>query len=906
MDNGRSVEAASVASLLRHLRLDRGLTQEELAARSGLSARSISDIERGLRRMPRRDTVELLSAALELSDDERSQLASTIGPRTRRPPAASAGASTTGRFPGGTGPSSLGTGLPAPLTSFVGRQREAAAVADLVLADLVRLVVLTGPGGVGKTRLALRVATDLRDEFDEIRWVSLAPVSSPSFLVPAIAEALQIRETAEMPLQERLVQVLGGRRLLLVLDNFERLVPAAPRVADLLGACPKLKVLATSRATLGISGEQIFPVPPLALEEEAVQLFVERARSAQPDFALSDENTNAIATICARLDGLPLAIELAAARIRLLPVDVLAARVDRRLTVLTGGAQDLPPRQRTLRDAIAWSYDLLTDEEQALFRRLAGFEAVGGRGGAGERGRDILSPSVLDGLASLVDKSLIQLGPQPAAVGVPSEPRYGVLETIQEFGREQLAASGEDAATRCRAAAYFLALAERAEPHLSGPEQQAWLDRLEADHDNLRAALAWTVDAGEAETGLRLATALAHFWYVRGHPSEGREWLEGAAERARDRPSLAALRAKALSGAALLAAHLGDFAAAIRLGEQGLAIASEFDDTGEVARALSHLGTIATQQGEYDRATALFEDALSGYRSVGDEQGIAGVLGNLGQQALKRGEHDRAEALIGQALDRYRAIGDQRGIAVSLGNLGWMAGKQGDLERAATYFREAIEINRRVGYKRGLAIELDRLAAVMHRLNDLRRSRSLFREALGLWRELGDPVDLGVWCEQFAWLEAVSGRGESAGRFLGAAAALWESVGRAAFAADRSRNKLTIDAAEAAIGQQAFAAAWEAGRALSLPELHAEAEAAAADDAGFPEMARTVADPLGLTAREREVLALVAEGRSDREIADALFIGHSTARRHVTNVLGKLGVNSRTAAAAIAIRSESG
>ncbi|MGH2558347.1 MAG: ATP-binding protein [Thermomicrobiales bacterium] len=382
MDVGQSIEATSVASLLRHLRLDRGWTQEELAERAGLSARGISDLERGLRRMPRRDTVELLAAALVLSADEQAQLASAIGPRVRSMPARGAGVPT-------TGPSSVTAGMPAPLTSFVGREREVAAVCNLPGAAHVRLVTLTGASGVGKTRLALQVARHLQDDLAGIHWVSLASATSPALVMRTIADALEIWDTGEKPRVDRLRDALRTEPLVLILDSVERVVTAAPEVADLLAHSPPLKVLATSRVPLGISGEQIFPVPPVVLPaaadadsltsltaaaiegNEAVKLFVSRARSAQPDFLLTDGNAVAIATVCARLDGLPLAIELAAARIRLLPADALAARLERRLTLLTGGAQDLPPRLRTMRDAIGWSYDLLTDDGQALFRRRA-------------------------------------------------------------------------------------------------------------------------------------------------------------------------------------------------------------------------------------------------------------------------------------------------------------------------------------------------------------------------------------------------------------------------------------------------------------------------------------------------------------------------------------------------------
>jgi predicted ATPase/class 3 adenylate cyclase len=521
--------------------------------------------------------------------------------------------------------------LPVQPTPLVGRVREVGAVCALMHRDEVRLVTLTGPGGIGKTRLGLQVAAELSESFaDGVFFVDLAPLRNPSLVLSTIAQIIGIQEAAGQPLLERLADVLQQKQLLLLLDNFEQVMSAAMQVADLLSACPSLKVLVTSRERLHVRAEHEFAVPPLALldpnrlpelatlaQSEAVALFLERAQATKSDFQLNPTNARAIAEICARLDGLPLAIELAAARIKLLSPQALLARLDQRLTVLTSGARDVPARHQTLRHTIAWSYDLLSAQEQRLFRRLAVFV-----GGCTPEAVESVSTAVddtnadlLDSMASLLDKSLLQRVEQDG-----DEPRFAMLETIREYGLEMLASAGEEQATRMAHAAYYLALAERAEPELSGPQQLIWFERLEREHDNLRAALSWLLEQGaheqSKEHALRLGGALSRFWEIRGYVSEGWRWLERVLEISRGERS--AVRAKALIGAGALASLQDDFGQAEALCEEGMALCRELGDRRGSATALSSLGYAALMRSNYAAAHAQLEEALTLFREVGD------------------------------------------------------------------------------------------------------------------------------------------------------------------------------------------------------------------------------------------------------------------------------------------------
>jgi predicted ATPase/class 3 adenylate cyclase len=685
--------------------------------------------------------------------------------------------------------------LPEQPTPLLGRQREVAAVRALLLREDVRLVTLTGPGGIGKTRLGLQVAADLTERLsDGVFLVTLASITDPGLVAPTIAQTLGLREAGGRSASESLQAYLATKQLLLVLDNFEQVVAASPVVADLLAACPRLKVLVTSRQALRVRGEHEFPVPPLDLPEgpgnvatlsqsAAAVLFIERALAVKPDFTLTDDAARAVAEICRRLDGLPLAIELAAARVKLLPPDAMLARLSSRLDLLTAGARDLPDRQRTLRDAIGWSYDLLAPDEQALFRRLAVFA-----GGWTLAAAEVIAAAtgtpdlaLFDGLGSLVDKSLVR----QREVGARREPRFSMLETIREYGLEQLGASGEDETLRRAHAAYYLDLAEQAEPHLTRSEQGVWLERLEREHDNLRAALGWARDSGDVALGLRLAGALWRFWYTHGYLSEGRSCLEEmlALAEGRDDAALGSMRAKALYGAATLASTQDDFARALALWQMSLAQSREVGDNVVAASALNALGLTTLQQGAPEQAIAFFEESLALGRAVGEPWGIARTLLSLGQIAYVQADYPRARSLFEECLALMRQVGSMSHSAVALLYLGHVAREQ----------------------------------------NDLSRALALYQEALALSQALGDKLRLAREMEGLATVAGAQDHAERAVRLLAAAAAMRDLLGSAQHPMDRPAVDRVLEHLRATLGESAFAAAWAAGQALSLEDAIYEA-----------------------------------------------------------------------------------
>ncbi len=803
--------------------------------------------------------------------------------------------------------------LPAQTTPLIGRTKEVGELCDLLQRPDVRLVTLVGPPGTGKTRLALEAAARVLDRFaDGVWFVPLVLLQDAERVPSAVAQALGVLETGAEPLRDRLAAALREQHALLALDNFEQVTEAGSVVADLLAACPRLTVVVTSRAPLKVYGEHEFPVLPLAVPDlqqlpalpaleaiPSVALFLERARSVKPDFAISMENARVVAEICARLDGLPLAIELAAARVKLFPPRAIVARLQRRLDLLTGGAQERPARQQTLRAAIGWSYDLLSPAEQTLFRRLAVFaggstlEAAEAVCSAAEEPLDLL-----DGLTSLVDKNL--LGSREQAGG---EPRFHMLETIRAYALEQLGSSQEAATIWQRHAEYFLRLAEAAEGPLDGPQHGLWLDRLEREHDNLRSALQWALDSGHAETALRLAGSLWRFWFKRGLLSEGQSWLDAALALPDKGSPLA--RSKALNGAGNLAGIRSDLDRARTLHEEALAVRQDLGDTKAVATSLNNLANVARLQGDSARAIALHERSLAVTRDSGDRHGTARSLHNLALVARDTGDYARARALHEESLAILRSLGDEYGVALALNNLGYVVWLLGDRERAEALQAEALSLYREQGDTWGIAHALLHLASVEEDEGDRAQATALFVESLGLFRKLGVKRNIAVCLEGLARLAAAAGSYAQAATLLGSADLVQESVGVRRAPVEAERHARATATIQAHLGNGRFATAWEGGRAMPM-EQAIDYALAVAEETRSPAAASHMAQPHDLvdplTQREREVVRLLARGLTNRQIAHELVISEATAAVHVKHVLGKLGVESRAQAAIWAVQ----
>jgi predicted ATPase/class 3 adenylate cyclase/Tfp pilus assembly protein PilF len=730
------------------------------------------------------------------------------------------------------------TNLPLQPTPLIGREADVAVIADLLRTGQTRLVTLTGPGGTGKTRLALEIAAQLTDLApDGVSFVDLAPIDDAALAPSVIAGILGLREEGGRDLRATLIDFVRPRKMLLVLDNLEQIRPAADfarLAAEALTVCPELRLLATSRAPLKLRAEREYPVPPLPIpdarhlpplahlaQNAAVQLFVARAQAANPAFALTSDNAAAVAEICARLDGLPLAIELAAARIRGLTARDLARRLGAHLDLLASRAADRPDRQQTLRTAIAWSYDLLPPAEQALYRRVAVFaggltlesaEAIAAAGSP-------LALDPLDGLTALIEQSLLRLDEEP------DPPRYRMLETLRAYGQERLATAGEEEAIRAVHASIVLAATRSTADGLRGPDAARWSEILEAEHDNLRAALRWATDAGQAELALALAGAAWTFWETRGYLTEGRMWLD--AVLAASPTDASTERAEALLGAGGLARLQGDLMSAAALAEESLGVWRQRGDRTGEARALRALAVVADRQGDEARALALCGQSLELSRQVGDTFGIAVALNSLGVILWNTGQSAAARAMLEESLALERRAGHRARLPMPLNNLALLAIETGELAQARAYLEESLVIDRELGRQSGVADTLENLGMVALADGDLSQAARLFAESLQFHRELGDRYSVANALESIASVATETGDAAAAARLYAAAAALREAIGAPLPQSETSRHEQGVAATRAHLDPDAFTASWEAGARLAWTEAAAEALATA-------------------------------------------------------------------------------
>jgi predicted ATPase/DNA-binding CsgD family transcriptional regulator len=762
--------------------------------------------------------------------------------------------------------------LPNPPTSFVGREHELFEAVRLL--DTTRLLTLIGVGGCGKTRLALQVAIRQTDVFEDgVCWVDLVGLSESALVTQSVAQALDLREASRESLLETLTNYLKAKRLLLVLDNCEHLLAACRELVDaLLRACPLLKVLTTSREPLAIAGELTWLVPALSLPDvtrlpqhdhhlaaefgryDAIRLFVERAQAVLPTFTLTNQNAMAVTQVCQRLDGMPLAIELAAARVNVLAVQQIAQRLDDRFALLAGGNRTaLIPRHQTLRATMDWSYDLLSESERILFRRLSVFAGGFGIEAAEEigAGDGLRQNNILDLLSHLIDKSLVVADTQQR-----NEARYHLLETIRQYASDKLHEAGEADTVRDRHLEFFIQFAETAETQLGGAEQVQWLDRLEPDHDNFRAALKWSEESGRAMIGLRLAVALLSFWCVRGSYSEGWQYFAALLARPESLERTAA-RAKALTVAAdLLPWGPSNYATALALLQESLAIGQEVGDRSAIAGSLSLLSLAALSRDDYAAAQAFAEEAVPMWHELGNETGIALVHAYLGDALTYQGNDEQAQAYYEESLTRFTELRDKNLMAYVFRRKGLAALHHGANLKAAELCGESLALNQEIGSYSGIVASIAALAAV----------------------------------------GAARGKMAYATRLLGVVETSLVSGNVQIMALDRSQFDRTVAIAHAQLREATFAQAWAEGQAMTLEQAVGEAMNVASPSKEMSVHGSMLVEPLN--ERELEMLQLIAEGLSNHEIAERLVISLSTVKWHVSNLFGKLGVSSRTQALA--------